>query len=257
MSALLIKPGSVLRDPHEAEATASLKSALGPPLPRHGAAESGSAGDDSLFEHFSWLYILCRENLFRDDTQRIVAALWPNQQPGSATSLIEVGCGPGFYSCRLAKRFANLSVLGVDSSNKQLHRARRKARALGLKNCSFARRDALAMSSADESFDYLVASRLFTVVPKRRRAMAEMFRVLQPGGRCFIAEPRYSLWASLPLLAMWLLASVTRYQNVYREPRHATVMDHNEFHRLLDSQPWKKVRIWRDGRYQYALCEKG
>ncbi len=257
MGSLLIQPTSVLRDSNEAGATARLKSALGPSLARPAAEAPSSPADDSLFEHFSWLYILCRENLFRDDTHRIVAALWPNQQPRSSNSLIEVGCGPGFYSCRLAQRFANLSVLGVDSSDKQLHRARRKARALGLKNCSFARRDVLAMSSADESFNYLVASRLFTVIPKRRRAMAEMFRVLQPGGRCFIAEPRYPLWASLPLLAMWLLASVTRCQNVYREPRHATVMDRKEFRHLLDSQAWKNVRIWRDGRYQYALCEKG
>jgi len=35
-----------------------------------------------------------------------------------------------------------------------------------------------------------------------------MFRVLKPGGRCFIAEPRHVFWASIPLMAMWLLASI-------------------------------------------------
>ena len=28
----------------------------------------GDTAPDSLFEHFAWLYIFCREKLFRDDT---------------------------------------------------------------------------------------------------------------------------------------------------------------------------------------------
>jgi hypothetical protein len=27
--------------------------------------------------------------------------------------------------------------------------------------------------------------------------------------------------------------------------------------RLFATQPWQKIETWRDGRYQYALCEKG
>ena len=92
---------------------------------------------DSLFERFAWLYIFCRERLFRDDTKRIVLALWPDVGPRRKLRLIELGCGPGFYSCRLAARFPQLSVLGVDSSEKQLNCAREKARAQDLANCSF------------------------------------------------------------------------------------------------------------------------
>ena len=72
-----------------------------------------------------------------------------------------------------------------------------------------------------------------------------------------MAEPRYSFWASLPLFAMWMLASVTRYENGYREPRKASVLSQAAFKRLFGTQPWKEVRTWQDGRYQYALCEKG
>src|SRR6266571_6111741 len=60
-------------------------------------------GPDSLFEHAAWVYAFCREHLFRDDTARIVKALWPNENPAPGTRLIELGCGPGFYSCRLAE----------------------------------------------------------------------------------------------------------------------------------------------------------
>src|SRR5437868_11121383 len=34
--------------------------------------ESTETSDNSLFEHFAWLYIFCREKLFRDDTARMI-----------------------------------------------------------------------------------------------------------------------------------------------------------------------------------------
>jgi len=89
------------------------------------------------------------------------------------------------------------------------------------------------LSHADASFDILIASRLFTVLPKRRRAVAEMYRVLRPGGRCFIAEPRWAFWASIPLFTMWLLAGLTHFKNGYREPSRARVLSTREMNRLF------------------------
>src|SRR5260370_34821335 len=83
-----------------------------------------------------------------------------------------------------------------------------------------------------------------------------MYRVLNPGGRCFVAEPRYALWASIPLFAMWLLAGVTHSRNGYREPQHGAVFSTSAFETLFAAQPWNQRTIWTDGRYQYALCEK-
>jgi ubiquinone/menaquinone biosynthesis C-methylase UbiE len=213
--------------------------------------------DDSLFEHFAWLYIFCREKLFRDDTERMIRALWPNGRPAAGEKIIELGCGPGFYSCKLAERFREISVLGVDRSPSQLKWAREKRNALGLNNCRFRSDNVLELSPANDSFDVLVASRLFTVLPNRRRAVGEMYRVLRPGGRCFIAEPRYAFWASIPLFTMWVLAGLTTFKNGYREPSRAKVLSAREMNRLFASQPWRKMETWADGRYRYALCEKG
>ena len=219
--------------------------------------EDAKASSDSLFEHFAWLYIFCREKLFRDDTQRMIQALWPTAEPHDGTKMIELGCGPGFYSCGLARRFPQISVLGVDRSANQLSWARQKRNRLGLKNCRFQGDNVLELSHADESFDVLIASRLFTVLPSRRQAVAEMYRVLRPGGRCFVAEPRWAFWASIPLLLMWLLARLTHFHNGYREPTRARVLSTREMNRLFATQPWRRVETWREGRYQYALCEKG
>jgi ubiquinone/menaquinone biosynthesis C-methylase UbiE len=221
------------------------------------AEDANDASADSLFEHFAWLYIFCREKLFRDDTERMIHALWPGAQPRAEEKLIELGCGPGFYSCGLAQRFPQISVIGIDRSPSQLSWAREKRNALGLKNCRFQSDNVLELSHPDNSFDVLVASRLFTVLPNRRRAVAEMYRVLRPGGRCFVAEPRWAFWASIPLFTMWLLAGLTHFHNGYREPTRARVLSTREMNRLFATQPWQKIETWREGRYQYALCEKG
>jgi arsenite methyltransferase len=212
---------------------------------------------DSLFEHVAWVYAFCRERLFRDDTERIIATLWPNGHALAGTQLIELGCGPGFYAANLAKRFPNISVTGVDRSENQLKWARARADADSLRNCAFVCVNVLQLPFAGAQFDVLLASRLFTVLPDCERAVAEMHRVLKPGGRGFIAEPRYALWASIPLTAMWLLARMTHSGNGYREPRKANVFSPAAFEKLFASQPWRRLRTWQDGRYQYALCEKG
>jgi arsenite methyltransferase len=219
-------------------------------------SDDSSDSADSLFEQFAWLYIFCREKLFRDDTKRMIEALWPHGKPTPGETIIELGCGPGFYSCALAERFCEISVLGVDRSPSQLSWAREKRNALGLNNCRFQSDNVLELSHPDTSFDVLIASRLFTVLPNRRRAVAEMYRVLRPGGRCFIAEPRWAFWASIPLFTMWLLAGLTHFKNGYREPSRARVLSIREMNRLFATQPWRKIETWRDGRYQYALCEK-
>jgi arsenite methyltransferase len=114
----------------------------------------------------------------------------------------------------------------------------------------------LDIPCAGSQFDVLIASRLFTVLPEREEAIAEMHRVLKPGGRCFVAEPRRAFRASVPLLAMWTLARVTHSRNGYREPRRAVTLLAEEFRQLVTTQPWREVKCWQDDRYQYALCEK-
>ncbi len=212
---------------------------------------------ESLYEQVSWLYIFFRERLFRDDTALIKKALWPSAPPRPGSKMIELGCGPGFYSCQLAEQYPQLSVIGVDRSERQIAWARDRAKKRGLTNCRFERINVLNIPCADSHFDALIASRLFTVLLQREEAIAEMYRVLRPGGRCFIAEPRHAMRASVPLIAMWLLARLTHWHNGYREPRKAEVFSEGELARVFATQPWAFCNIWTDGRYQYALCQKG
>jgi hypothetical protein len=58
-------------------------------------------------------------------------------------------------------------------------------------------------------------------------------------------------------LGMWILVGLVPSGNGYREPYKATVFSAKGFARLFAMQPWKEFKTWQDGRYQYALCEKG
>lgn len=216
--------------------------------------------EESLFERFHWLYAFCREHLFRDDTDQIAANLWPNSAPPAETRLLEIGCGPGFYSRQLAARFEQLSVTGIDRAPGQLSRARGRAKEQRLGNCDFERANVLSLKWPAAAFHAVVASRLFTILPERKQALSEMYRVLHDGGRCFIAEPRSVVRAAIPLHAMWLLARLIGFcresPGSYREPRRVAIMSRGEFGELIASQPWQSVRHWHDAWYQYAICEK-
>jgi arsenite methyltransferase len=218
---------------------------------------------ESLFDRHAWLYALCRERLFQDHTRTIVDGLWPGERPRPGSMLLDVGCGPGFYALRLAERFRHLDVVGIDRSKRQLVRARALSAARGLTNCRFEEADARALPRPDGSADGLIAARVFTVLHEREPALAEIHRVLRPGGRCFIAEPRSAVRASLPLMTMWLLAGAWRLRNLgtdqtaYREPRCATVMDAAGFDAFVRSQDWRAVAVWQDATYHFAVCEKG
>src|SRR5689334_1647559 len=104
-----------------------------------------SQSADSLFERVAWLYAFCRERLFRDDTNRIISALWPKRNPGSGDRVIELGCGPGFYSRKLAELYPEIEVTGVDRSERQLCWARQRLAASSVRNCSFERVNVLSL----------------------------------------------------------------------------------------------------------------
>lgn len=213
---------------------------------------------DSLFERVSWFYALCREYLFRDHTQEIALSLFPSGAPVPGSRLLELGCGPGFYACRLSEEYPKLRTTGVDLSEKLIKRAEDRAAARHLSNCSFQHADAHSLPYASASIDSIVVSRLFLIVPDKEGIVREIFRVLKPAGRCFIAEPTSGFRTRLPLALMWLLARLTTSPaGKYREPQQADVLSAGEFRSLIHSQPWANTSLQSDGWYQYAVCLRG
>ncbi len=212
---------------------------------------------DSLFERCSWFYALCREYLFRDHTDEIATSLFPAAGPVPGTHVVELGCGPGFYSCRLAAEFPEIQTTGIDLSENLILRAKVRAARRRLVNCDFRLGDAHALPASLGNVDAVVVSRLFLIVPAREAVLSEIYRVLRPGGRCFIAEPTSGFRTRIPLSCMWLLSKLTSSPaGSYREPLQAHVMTRPAFADLVHTQPWKSADLDYDGWYQYAVCQK-
>jgi arsenite methyltransferase len=211
---------------------------------------------EPLFERGWWIYALCRERLFTDHTEAISDAFRPLLEDGSQRHLIEVGCGPGFYARRLAARFPNLRVTGIDISERLLSRARARAFRAGLRNCTFLRADAKSLEQFPGTVDAVVASRLFLILADRERALNAIFQTLRPGGVFFVAEPTSALRAALPLWLMRLTMPARSAQARSCIPVRCEVLSEGRFQSFIGGEPWGKVRVWKDNRYQYAFCEK-
>jgi ubiquinone/menaquinone biosynthesis C-methylase UbiE len=169
---------------------------------------------------------------------------------------VEAGCGPGFYSRRLAARFPQLQITGIDLSEPLLFRAREQARLSGLQNCRFLKANALALAQFPDQVDAVIASRLFLILSEPALALKAIFTALRPGGLCFIAEPTSILSASVPLILMRATERLARCPGPLEQLPRSRVLSLNDFGNLVESQPWGSIRIWKDRKYHCAVCNK-
>jgi ubiquinone/menaquinone biosynthesis C-methylase UbiE len=103
---------------------------------------------------------------------------------------LDVGCGTGEDVRAIASGTADVSVTGVDASEDKIREAR--ARTLGLpRPVDFRVADAYALPFDDEAFDACRADRVFHHLMDPVKALAEMVRVLRPGGRVAVSDTDY------------------------------------------------------------------
>lgn len=122
--------------------------------------------------------------------------------PVAGKQLLDVGCGDGSLSVRLAQSGAD--VTGVDTDPRMLAAACRRAEDAA-SHIVLVTGDAQTLPFADSSFDIVLAVTVLCFVSKPERAFCEMARVLRPGGRLVIGElGRYSSWAAKRRIAGWL-----------------------------------------------------
>ena len=96
----------------------------------------------------------------------------------------DLGCGSGTVAARLAPRVAR--VVGVDASPEMLEAARERTR--GLSNVELLDGDLAALPIADATCDAALLLLALTHVEEPARALAEMARILRPGGRAVVVD---------------------------------------------------------------------
>jgi arsenite methyltransferase len=112
--------------------------------------------------------------------------------------IVDVGCGPGFYCAELAAEVGSSgSVIGVDSSQAMLTLAAR--RCAGLAQVELRPGDAVSVPVDDAIADAALCVQVLEYVPDPTVALAEMHRVLRPGGRVVVWDVD---WATVSLHAL-------------------------------------------------------
>jgi SAM-dependent methyltransferase len=94
--------------------------------------------------------------------------------------LLDLGCGPGAVATRIGARRPDLRIWGVDRDAGVLALAARRLTAL--------RADAADLPFPSSSFDGVHARLVLRHLPDPARALAEVRRVLRPGGRVVLAD---------------------------------------------------------------------
>lgn len=128
-----------------------------------------------------------RDTWWRRDFLELCARRW---RVGPSPSVLDVGCGAGHWGRTLCAALSGEPVLaGIDIEPEFLARAEAAALSRGLSNVEYRPGSADAIPYPDARFDVVTCQTLLIHVPSAQDALAEMRRVLKPGGLLVAAEP--------------------------------------------------------------------
>ena len=107
--------------------------------------------------------------------------------PVRGECIVDVGCGPGLLALELSAAVGDEGrVTGIDASSAMIGLA--KKRCADLQNVELAEGDATKLALDDAAADVICCTQVLLYVADYEKAIAEMYRVLKPGGRVVIME---------------------------------------------------------------------
>jgi SAM-dependent methyltransferase len=120
--------------------------------------------------------------------------------------VLDLGCGAGRHAFEVYRRGAH--VVAFDQDAEELRGVAGMFAAMAAEGeapegatAQTVEGDALAMPFADGSFDMVIAAEILEHIPDDEAAMAEIFRVVRPGGTVAVSVPRW-----LPEKVCWALS---------------------------------------------------
>jgi phosphatidylethanolamine/phosphatidyl-N-methylethanolamine N-methyltransferase len=139
------------------------------------------AHESKLYAEFAPLYDKIFGKIFYSRLESVIEEL--DIPPGA--KVLEVGAGTG---TSFPAYPTHCQVTGIDLAPDMLARAQRKIRENGWTHLTVIEMNALDLDFPDNSFDYVMAFHVVTVVPDPIRMIAEAKRVCKPGGKIVIVN---------------------------------------------------------------------
>lgn len=118
--------------------------------------------------------------------------------PVPGDSVLDVGCGPGYFELYLGTR--GVRVTGIDTSEEMIRRGRANAAGAGA-DAEFHVMDAADLGFPDSSFDHVVSRNVLWNLVDPVTAYREMLRVLRPGGSIGVLDGNFYLEGRNPIKA--------------------------------------------------------
>lgn len=147
-------------------------------------AKSFKSADSASYDTFAADYHECISALSAPFAEKMVSL--SEARPGER--VLDVGTGTGVVANHAASIVGPEGrVVGVDLSEEMLCAARSEAGKLGLGNVEFRKMDAEHLDVPDGSFDHVYSLCAILHFPDASRALAEMNRILRPGGRLVVS----------------------------------------------------------------------
>jgi len=104
-------------------------------------------------------------------------------------TVLDIGCGAGMDLLLAARKVGPAGrAIGVDMTDAMVERAKASAHAAGLHHVEVRKGDATQLPVADAAVDVVISNGVLNLVPEKELVLAEIMRVLKPGGRIQIAD---------------------------------------------------------------------
>lgn len=126
---------------------------------------------------------------------------------GPATTILDIGCGPGTITLDLAERVAPAPVLGIDVAPAAIEAAEAERARRGTTNAEFRTADLYALDVDNHAFAIVHAHQVLQHLADPVRALREMRRVCRPGGMVAARDSDYAAmtwYPADPAIDAWL-----------------------------------------------------
>lgn len=171
-------------------------------------------------------------------------------------TVVDLGCGAGIDTILAARKVGDTGrVIGVDLSPEMLSLAAASLRAAGVHNASLLAAEMERLPVPSEAADWIVSNCALNLSPEKPAVMAEMARVLRPGGRIFMSDVvadelpdwvRHLSWNFVTCVGLAVgekeyraLLERAGFENV--KAVHRFVYGADEIHRLLEHE-YRKIK---------------